>query len=732
MLTFANPFRLAHQWNDNTLGDPFIMRYDGRYYLYCSSHKTEIKCWISDNLVNWEYFGSVCSLPEIDGAYAPEVCFTRGMFYMVTSPKGSGHYLLESKSPTGPFALVTENYGLLIDGSMFIDSNGSAYFLRAGHHGIRIHDMDLPNAPDIDGKVIPESYLNHWTEGPMLIKRDGYYILTMTGNHLLSRGYRIDYCVSKQSPAEGYIRPRNSTLLLEVGDEFHALGHSSTVLGPDMDSYFIAYHSYNFLAQPQYRSLNIDRLFFNGPRMYANTTWWPQEAPRMPVFTSRDGEGLVKQNEDDCEYLYTPDTPPYFSAEINTMPMCRSVIIRLGDKPVVQVRQNEFITDSGPMSLPSNIDMNANITIRISRGQQRLKIWLNGQQMDDFPADRLIAQGGIGVYCESGKLPGFIGISDIAEDIGDKAAQKSVPGRFSAVHAVNPVNGRGTNDHGLDVCSAAVDEKSSLTYRLNVKQAGQYTVFLRLLPDNENGAVTVNGREIFLTGLHTGIFSIVKAGEVALDAGETALTLTGFRGIALLDEIELTVYRPVPASLMLIDKGHLVCDPANISIMGHKKQKSMIRKTTGFTCAENHGMAFAGDSNKGDTDGWTDYAVNAKINIDRRTAGTASVFLRATKESWFHAQASPSFFGYRLRVNKEGVKLYRCHYGDKELAGAAFDDNVTDTAELQINVRGCEISVSCASAVFTYYDADNYTHGKAGFEATGEGYGFERFEVLML
>jgi len=306
MKTYTNPFSLENQWDGNQLGDPFIMRHDGYYYLYCSSHKAQIKCWRSEDLVEWDYTGSVCDLLEIEGAYAPEVIYTHGKFYMVTSPKGSGHYLLVSSCPTGPFELVSENFGLLIDGSLFADDDGKLYFTRAGHRGIVIHELshDLKHeanretnygtslAPKIEGTTIPESYLNYWTEGSMIIKRDGMYFMTMTGNHLHSRGYRIDYIVSDTSPTSGYITPRNKTLLLETGDEFHALGHSSTVLGPDMDSYFIAYHSFNFLAQPRYRSLNIDRLFFDGGRMYVNATWWQQNAPQLPVFVSRGGKGL--------------------------------------------------------------------------------------------------------------------------------------------------------------------------------------------------------------------------------------------------------------------------------------------------------------------------------------------------------------------------------------------------------------------------------------------------------
>ena len=37
---------------------------------------------------------------------------------------------------------------------------------------------------DVRSEAIPASYLHHWTEGPQVIKRDGRYFLTDTGNHV--------------------------------------------------------------------------------------------------------------------------------------------------------------------------------------------------------------------------------------------------------------------------------------------------------------------------------------------------------------------------------------------------------------------------------------------------------------------------------------------------------------------------------------------------------------------
>ena len=165
--TYSNPRPLTDLWDGHEIGDPFLMRFNGQYYLYCSSHGNGpgIKCWISRDMIEFTYAGYVCEDPRIEGAYAPEVCYVKGKFYMVTSPKGSGHYLLRAESPLGPFEVITENYGLGIDGSLFVDDDGKEYFYRASAQGIRVHEMPTPDLIDVHSRVIEASFLGHWTEG---------------------------------------------------------------------------------------------------------------------------------------------------------------------------------------------------------------------------------------------------------------------------------------------------------------------------------------------------------------------------------------------------------------------------------------------------------------------------------------------------------------------------------------------------------------------------------------
>lgn len=103
--TYQNPLVLDQEWEDYGIGDPYVLRFNGKYYLYCSTkdRRIGIKAWSSDDLVNWRYEGLVTEEPVSEGAYAPEVVYWNGAFYMYTSPAGKGHYVLQSNKPTGPF-----------------------------------------------------------------------------------------------------------------------------------------------------------------------------------------------------------------------------------------------------------------------------------------------------------------------------------------------------------------------------------------------------------------------------------------------------------------------------------------------------------------------------------------------------------------------------------------------------------------------------------------------------
>mgnify|MGYP001062716144 CR=1 FL=1 len=118
---YKNAIEINGQWGSSAatgedgqygIGDPFVMRYNGKYYLYPSTSDPcdGIKVFESDDLVNWTYKGFAVaeSEPTAHGAYAPETVYYNGWFYMCQSRAGQGHYIYRSDNPVSGFTLVSK------------------------------------------------------------------------------------------------------------------------------------------------------------------------------------------------------------------------------------------------------------------------------------------------------------------------------------------------------------------------------------------------------------------------------------------------------------------------------------------------------------------------------------------------------------------------------------------------------------------------------------------------
>ena len=277
MTTYENPIQ-----KHGDFADPFVLRFNGSYYLYCTN--PGVRCWQSDDLLHWTYRGEVVPEEEFPGLvpFAPEVVYENGWFYMYTSPHGLGHYVLRSASPLGPFRKITPNIGHAIDFSIFIDDDGAWYAYWADDRGILGCRMTSPTefgTPQYIG-----AYLHGWTEGPFVVKRDGMYHLTYTGNHFLSKGYRIQGA-SAAHPLGPFTDYDHDPLAVRTEGAVVGLGHSSTVCGPDLVSDWMFYHNLN---PDKTRDLDLDRVLFRGSDSFLlGPTAAPIPAPKRPDYQDR-------------------------------------------------------------------------------------------------------------------------------------------------------------------------------------------------------------------------------------------------------------------------------------------------------------------------------------------------------------------------------------------------------------------------------------------------------------
>lgn len=330
--------------------DPFVYRFNGMYYLYPTTGGGNIRAYKSADLLNWtpvsngvlpdgivySYSSDGSSAPESKTPFAPEVTYYNGVFYLVTSPSGNGHYLFTSDSPEGPFTCASENLERSIDGSFFTDSDGTPYLFGASSSAINVYQMNDDRtsfASDDSGNGIDSTLLKckigNWNEGPYMLKRNGAYYLTYCGAHYLSSDYRVDYayCPAGSNIMKASSYTREDTVVLSTDSEFKGLGHSCTILGPDMDSYFLAYHN---LDKANQRYFNLSRLSFNGSQMVANgVTTTDIPFVNGPVFSSTDITGF---NEEGNFYLSPSATGKDFTVEFNNAGIGDMIFSYIDDK----------------------------------------------------------------------------------------------------------------------------------------------------------------------------------------------------------------------------------------------------------------------------------------------------------------------------------------------------------------------------------------------------------------
>lgn len=492
--TWTNPLTLTGEWDAYGIGDPYILKYRGTYYLYCSTKDNNIgvKCWSSKNLMNWSG-PYMCSTDAITkGAYAPEVVYWNGKFYMYTSPAGNGHYVLSSISPTGPFAVVTTNLGKSIDGSVYINDDGNWYFYHASGSGVL--GCYMPNPTSFGTDVNLGACMgNNWTEGPCVFKRNGINYLFYTGNHVISQGYRIDYAKNTAGPISTYTpQSAQNPILINSEGSVVGLGHGSAFIGPDLDTYFFCYHNLQSKYGPL-RHLNFDRIAWNGDKLLMlGSTTWAQQAPAMPdvydYFDRTDigtnwtfpngGNWSISNQEMLVQSLVGSSTDSIFkaihdlssesnyTAEFNLKEEQRNstsagfgaifgytdennygiaLLHSYNNKLEVNFKLDGVWGVARNYALPSGYDYSFWHNLRIEKSESVYKIFVDKMLKSTVTSN--LSGGKIGYITSNSQADfGFIAFSNKVNGSGIFDTYKPLPGKIQAVHYNNGGQGVGYND----------------------------------------------------------------------------------------------------------------------------------------------------------------------------------------------------------------------------------------------------------------------------------------------
>ncbi len=359
--------------------------------------------------------------------------------------------------------MISENVGHSIDGNVFIDDDGRWYFYWAGDEGI--WGCEMPSPTEFGAPVLTGVHMNGWTEGPFVSKRDGVYYMTLTGNHYLSSGYRID-AASSSHPLHGYEPDRFNPILIGADGPAVGLGHSSTVLGPDLVSTWMIYHNINPDAS---RDLDIDRQVWSGRCI---EVFGPSTSAPVP------GAPDVEWGEAESPAI----TSMQFTAELNFIGVAsRDYSLSIGD--AVTILADE---------LPRTFVHDVLHCWRLIYDHGVLRVFVDGRLQ--FTREGEIPLGSA-VTVTDHVLLAHCALTHMTPEVADRRAARPVPGRFWA-------------DAG--------------EYDLHVQRPGQYVIYVAGQPSTPLTA----GRDVLPSAPEPGLRLVTIAaapdGRTAAFADESA------------------------------------------------------------------------------------------------------------------------------------------------------------------------------------------------------------------
>ncbi len=574
--TYGNAMKLPPTGSSQEAADPFIFRWNGVYYLYVTTGGNGIRGYQSTDLINWERVqaeglaaGYVYEYSKDTGGnkpssgtpYAPEVTYFNGKFYLVTSPSGKGHYILESDYPEGPFESITDNLGKSIDGDFFLDGDEQPYLLTAGSSSIVMYKLgdDFSSFEKVNGtstvfsQSLTACHIGDWNEGPYVLHRNGAYYVTYTGTHFLSPTYRVDYAYAPQGsdPSKSSSYEREDTVLLSTESTYRGLGHSCTVLGPDMDSYYIAYHNLELNNQ---RFLNLERLSFSGSRMVANDVKREGNfVPSSPDFSSIDKSGLAE----DGQFLLSPSSAKAeFTVEYTAIGEGRMVFDYLDGSHYAYIApdyENKKIelysVMNGTSSLTASVALNHVFdskvyhTIRLSYASGLMNLYFDGMEKASL-VQASFSGGRMGYVKDSFDLIGYTAFSNVGMGTSDK---KEYNDRLILANAYDEKLSSLSAGSGLSEVekgayriggSYNIELKSKgdrATYRIYSPANGDYEIDLRV-PASSLGkriGLRSDGGEILISVIPNGS-PRVSTGDVLLNVATLSLA-EGQHNLSLYD-----------------------------------------------------------------------------------------------------------------------------------------------------------------------------------------------------
>ncbi len=761
------------------IGDPYILRYDGMYYLYSSITSGhiggDIYVWRSENLVDWECRGICLTSDGESGntftAYAPEVIYYAGYFWLCEAPNGKGHYIFRSESPEGPFTLVSSNLGKGIDGSFYVADNGELYFMYAKSaaggsirydkvsFGLNYERVALPTG---NGTELTAS-TNGWTEAPGFFRRGDYFYLTYSGNHLRDKSYRVAYSyTTAPTLISGLTQPKYNITLMTTdtpypsakgygsGSAYNALGifsgvgHSSNTVGPDLDSIYTAFH--NESSGAFNRRLNIVRYFTNGKYILTDGfCLTDSRKPAMPDYIARSqsaldtSDGLMLSKEA-AKAVYTAEIN--FTCINNQAELVLSYIdastyvsVKIANgKMHVHLHSDGMSVLLGTADISKGVSFEKLISLYVVNGAGRCDIHING--MRKLSLSTPLTGGRIGT--KNANISSLFFTND-AFGTSDFETLKNLPCSFAAYSYLKEEN------RGFSIKNAAVNEngvrqgekESTVTdnragYTATVLEAGDWVKYAVNSGKLDNYALNmsvlagsagcefeliVDNKEIFPMsvgsiiskkgGLHN-----IQAGVFKLSKGEHTLKIRIKSGTLSVSNITI---ESGAALLQPID--HSLTTRAS-SIITLKSGSYTVSTDTGTAGAENKQslLSFAKSSR-------SDIDLSVTVTVTDPTKSGGIVFRAGDYNLNTHGGSKYCFNGYYLEFANSKIRLLKYSWHDSEELGSSA--LLSNSRRLYNVNKPCAVRITATDGLITVYvggekvievyDSEAFLSGYCGF-----------------
>lgn len=274
-LSYTNPL-----W-DGYLADPFVLKDGDAWYAIGTGDAADGRQFPileSKDFTHWKPVGG--ALERIDGLdeyWAPEIAVRDGKYYLYYAGNRKMRVAVADKI-TGPYKdtgkLMFPELEFSIDGHPFHDpKSGDWYFYFAKDFfderpgtalaAVKLKDdMITPEGPQhtvmrafADWQIYERDrdlYDKRWdawhtVEGPTVIVRDGAYQLFYSGGNWQTPGYGVGHASSENifGPFSDKQSKTAASVIQTIPGKLIGPGHNSVVLGPDGETWFIVYHSWN-------------------------------------------------------------------------------------------------------------------------------------------------------------------------------------------------------------------------------------------------------------------------------------------------------------------------------------------------------------------------------------------------------------------------------------------------------------------------------------------------------